>query len=156
MAYADPCVTVTHAKKIKVSEIKSRKAIVLNVTGEEFHVIQFDGCVIKNATAADFVVSKETVGDLIIELKGKDVKHAMEQIMATASYLREHEVTAGRVGGVVVCKEYPKTTTTIQTLKMGLKKRFDCPVKVFTKDGPEIEFETSLGQAELLQNKKKM
>ncbi|MGA3949193.1 hypothetical protein ACI2TD_25590 [Ralstonia nicotianae] len=150
MLNSETCVTVTREKRIKVSEVKSRKAIVLNLKGEKFHVTNFDGCMVKNTVAADFVVSREAVGDLIIELKGKDVKHAMEQIIATASYLRDNEVAEGRVGGVVVCKEYPKTTTTIQTLKMGLKKKFDCPVKVFTKDGPEVEFEASLGQANLL------
>ncbi|WP_175735977.1 hypothetical protein [Burkholderia ambifaria] len=149
------CVTVTRAKKIKVTEAKSRTAIILNPGETEFNVVRFDGCAVTNEIAADFVVTKQKFGDLVIELKGKDVKHAIEQITATASYLRANEVAEGRVGGVIVCKEYPKTTTTIQVLKMGLKKKFDCPIKVFTKDSPEIDFETSLGHADLLPNRKK-
>ncbi|MFM0670242.1 hypothetical protein [Paraburkholderia sediminicola] len=147
------CVSATSATKIKVSEAKSRQAVVLNPNKDEFHVVNFDGCVLKNQTAADRIVSKALVGDLIVELKGKNVKHAMEQIVATVSYLKQNEVAEGKVGAIVVCNEYPRTTSTIQVLKFALKKKFDCPVKVFTKD-PEVEFEPSLGQTDLVVKKK--
>ncbi|MEB5496542.1 hypothetical protein QMA80_06245 [Burkholderia pseudomallei] len=145
------CVEITSASKIKVSE-KRAKAIILNPNKEKYLVVHFDGCVIKNATAADYLISKIEVGDLIVELKGRNVKHAVEQIIATVDYLRRERVSEGCVGALVVCNEYPKTNTIVQALKLDLKKRFDCPLKVSTEN-PEVEFLSLLGKRDLVEKR---
>ena len=70
-----------------------------------------DGCLSpKGETAADFVVSLHKVVDVIVELKGKNVDHAVEQIKTTRAFWSRHsEYKKGQtISAVIVCKEYPR------------------------------------------------
>ncbi|WP_186258662.1 hypothetical protein [Burkholderia gladioli] len=145
------CVRSTRVSKIKISE-KRAKAVILNPNNDEYDVTRFDGCVVNNEVAADFLVSKTKVGDLIVELKGKNVKHAVEQIIATATFLRKNSMSEGRLGALIVCNEFPKANTMVQLLKLELKNKFDCPLRVSTEN-PEVEFLPLLGKKELIASK---
>ena len=76
------CIEETSDPKIKLEE-RGSKVIFLNEVRHPFRKIKVDGCVVQNQTAADWVVSKPPVGDLVLELKGRNVDHAIEQVTTT-------------------------------------------------------------------------
>jgi len=88
MKIAAECIEATTDSRVKVSE-RGRKAIFLNPDNCNYSKVRVDGCVVKNAKAADWVVSKHAVGDIIVELKGRNVEHAVKQINATAALWTE-------------------------------------------------------------------
>src|SRR3954451_9375532 len=98
----DHCKTATTVSKIKVDEL-GRSAVFLNGKREKFIKIRVDGCVVKNSLAADWVLSKERVGDIIIELKGKDVDHGTRQITATAEFWTAKKFRKGKIAALIVC-----------------------------------------------------
>jgi hypothetical protein len=100
---ADNCTERKRVSRIVVEENKS-KATFLNKDRSWFQVTKVDGCLCKNQGAADWVVKKERVGAVVVELKGKDVPHAVRQVLATAKFWREHKPDCSRIAGLVVIR----------------------------------------------------
>ena len=95
------CLNCSSSSKIKVEE-NGKKATFINVAREEFLRTKIDGCLIQNATACDWAVSKKGVGDILIELKGSDVDHAVDQILKTAAWWHKDNRSNGRLAGLVL------------------------------------------------------
>lgn len=98
---------------------------------------RIDGGIVKNQCAADYVVSKPRVGDLVIELKGKEVSRACEQVIATAEMLKNCTGERGRVAGLIICSRFPANDTKIQRLKAEFARRFKGILKIRTGASPE-------------------
>jgi hypothetical protein len=96
--------------------------------------IQVDGCVVKNALAADWVVSKQGIGDIIVELKGRNVEHAAKQINATATLWTDEKLRVGRLAALVVATQYPRANTMMQKAQAAFAKKFNAPLHVVTKN----------------------
>jgi hypothetical protein len=125
---------------IKLTEAKTgRKAIFKNELKENIILTSFDGCVVKNDTAADFVLSKTKIGDLIVELKGRDVEHGATQVMATAEYLTSNKHRNGLIAALIVCRKYPKEDSIVQRRQLAFAKKFKGPLKVSEKTVYEFE-----------------
>jgi hypothetical protein len=116
------CVAVREVltdSKIKVEE-NGRVAIFDNSEKRRFHRTRVDGGVIKNKSGADYVVTKEKVGSVVVELKGVDIEHAVSQIGATILLLKEcmslskPKSTEMPVAGLIICSKYPKADTAYQ------------------------------------------
>lgn len=133
------CCEVTSVSKIKV-EALGKKAVFVNAEREEYVRTTFDGCVVAQQTAADFVVSKAGVGDVIVELKGGGIEHAVKQIFATAEYLRLNKMISGRLGGLVVGTRYPRFDSTVQNTRSQFARRFCGALHVVTTNY-EYKFE---------------
>ena len=82
------CVTVDRSTRVKVEE-RGKKAVIYNKLSEKIYIIKVDGCVCQNETAADFVISKHGVGDVIVELKGKDVEQVRKDIKENLKQKRD-------------------------------------------------------------------
>lgn len=133
------CARFTTDSKIKLSEPKSQTAIIDNKDKFEFIAIRFDGCIVCNKLACDWIVIGPNEYYLAVELKGCDVDHAVEQIEATFAYLdTTDEMPKGRAG-LIVCSRYPRTDTKVQRLKLRLAKRFSASLHVKT-DGRNLQF----------------
>jgi hypothetical protein len=131
-----------------VSE-KGKKAVLLNKNRQRYVRTRFDGCVVKNETAADWILSKPKVGDLIVELKGCDVDHAAWQVTCTARYLRDNTLQSGpKIGGIIISSRYPSEDTKFQRLQLKFAKGFKGPLRSFNRM-VEIEFDRaiSMGRA---------
>jgi hypothetical protein len=116
--------------KIKVEQ-RGRKAVFLNPEKKSFTKTVVDGCLIKEELAADFLVSDATVGDLIVELKGRDVKHAVRQVAATAIHIRESGLRKGpRLAALIVCSQYPKFDTPVRRARETFKQEHGAPLRV--------------------------
>ncbi|MGO9484192.1 MAG: hypothetical protein ACLPX9_06375 [Rhodomicrobium sp.] len=131
MPIADCQETVAHSR-IKIEEL-GKKAIFINDERKEYVRTKVDGCVLVNTTAADWVLSKSNVGDVIVELKGADVAHAAEQVHATAHYWKDNSLCIGKLAGLIVCTQYPRgANTKIQKAQQAFSRKFKGPLHVFT------------------------
>lgn len=129
------CTQTTNHSKIKLSDPKSKRhAIFSNPSKEDYQKTAADGCWRKQEICADWVLTNETHSmQAIIELKGSDVAHAIEQIIATATTLEKEEKIAKISAGLIVCTQYPSVDTKIQRGRLSFKKRFNAPIHVVTK-----------------------
>jgi hypothetical protein len=137
------CCSSTQASNVKVSDIKSTSAVFLNPDKAQFRLIRFDGCTVKGQVACDWIVEKQDVGRIALELKGSDVDHAALQIESALRYLKECGMTDLRVAGLIICTRYPSIDTKVQRLKQRLAKSYRAPLKVKT-DGRNLSFEAIL------------
>jgi hypothetical protein len=79
--------TLTHTR-IKVDDKRSlRWAVFLNPAQTTIRKVRVDGCLVSGSIAADWIVSKADCADVVVELKGRDVGHAIQQIVGDASIL---------------------------------------------------------------------
>ncbi|WP_395685023.1 hypothetical protein [Caenimonas koreensis] len=134
------CTVASASAQVKVSDARSTSAIFLNPKLETFHLIRFDGCVVKNTAACDWLVVKPNSATIAVELKGCDVDHAAEQILASMEYLKGKELGKLRLAGLIICSRYPKVDTKVQRLKQKLATKFRAPLHVMTY-GRNLDFE---------------
>jgi hypothetical protein len=132
MQIAD-CQRKIFESRIKIEE-RRRKAIVLNCNRDQFVLTQVDGCVIKNRIAADWIVTKHDIGDVVVELKGKDVEHGVKQVYATAKYWTINELRVGAIAGLIVCNQYPRASTQVQRAKQAFAREFRGPLHVVSRN----------------------
>ena len=138
------CAKKTNDSKIKLSEKKSKSHVVfLNLERETYFVIRVDGCVVRNEVASDFALSKLGIGEIIVELKGMDVDHAVEQIMATSKMWKEKKYISGKIAGLVICTRKPSFDTKVARFASKFMKEFKAPLHVVS-GSKELKFENIL------------
>jgi hypothetical protein len=121
------CKEALRLPKIKVEE-NLRSAVFDNPAREVFDRIRVDNCVIREGLRADYAIAKRDVGDVIIELKGRDVERASKQVIETAKYWCAHDYRCGRIADLIVCRQYPSFSTTVQRAAQSFKRQFDGPL----------------------------
>jgi len=128
------CRASVNASKIKVEE-NGKKAVFLNSARDEYWKVRVDGCLVKNATAADYVVAKLQAGHVIVELKGPDIAEACEQIIETAKHLRACPQSAIKIAGLVVWSEFPKgAARSVNRLREKFAKEFKGPIHIVARN----------------------
>ena len=106
----------------------------------EIKVIQVDNCVIKQGMRCDYLVivpskNKSTSEqEIYIELKGSDVKHAIEQLATTIQQLTEN-MAASKLC-FIASTRCPINSTQIQNFKQKFKKNYKA--KLIIKNGEII------------------
>lgn len=129
------CVKNVSHTKVKVEE-KGKKAIFVNTGTEEFKVVSVDGCVIpKGETASDYLVVKNKTASVFVELKGKDVNHACDQLFSTKEDPRVQKFIEGKVGFLVVCSKYPRFDTYVARAKQKAAKTYNAGFHVVCNKG---------------------
>jgi hypothetical protein len=107
--------------------------------------ILVDGGLITQGTRADFIVSHPEIVDVIVELKGSDTAHGIEQIRATYFVWSKHEL-AGRACGALIVRGqgiHPKHQANIQRWKNQMQMRHGVVLMVETRNR-EYRFEEFL------------
>ena len=84
------CIEKISYKKIVLKENRSTITFE-NPRTLEVEKIKVDGCAIKNSIKCDFMLIPENLPEHYIELKGKDIKHALQQITETINKLSKVE-----------------------------------------------------------------
>lgn len=133
MATTDKCSKSVRCSKIKVAE-KGKSAIIVNENRERYSTIKVDGCLVENEMAADWVISKKDVGDVIIELKGVNIDHATEQVLRTARILTESGMFKSKLAGLIVGQRYPKFDTKVQRAEREFAKLTKGPLHVVCRN----------------------
>lgn len=103
-----------------------------------YRKVRVDGCVIKNSTCADYVVEKSGAA-VVVELKGRGVEKGAAQVFETARLwagLKRCE----RICAVIVGREYPAASSTMQVKKVRFKKEFNSPLHVINGT-PTVTFD---------------
>lgn len=126
------CCTSTRVSRVKVEE-KGKQAIFLNQERVQFTKVRFDGCVVTNATACDWVVIRADAENILVELKGTDVEHAIFQIEAAFAYLDAAGLLLARNAALIVCSRpprHPSFTSKLQKARSRLSQRYKAPLHV--------------------------
>lgn len=140
----DGCIEETCDSHVSVSDKKSTSAAFANPKRQKFRKMRFDGCVVKNQTACDWIVEKTSVGRIAVELKGAHVAHAALQVECGLRFLKAEGLDDLRMAGLVIASRYPRIDTQVQRAKDRLMKQFHARLHVLT-DGRDLRFEKLLG-----------
>jgi hypothetical protein len=135
------CIETLSDSKIKVSE-NGRCAVILNHARENINRVKIDGCIECDGKRADWAIEKGH-SSVIIELKGKNVEEAVEQIFSSAKLWANIEKRSQKVSGLIVCSQYPRTSSRIMIRQERFAKEFSSPLHIVTKNY-EYEFENLL------------
>jgi hypothetical protein len=147
------CIESLRHTKVKVHDKGTNvSAVFLNPEKRTVERIRVDGCLAPSGqTAADFLVSMPNIVDVIVELKGTDLRKAFEQVEATVDFLQQRRniprkpPNSAVIGILIVCAEYPSKNPRIQSKRDSLRKR-GLRVLVSTHNGGEFSFSTFLGK----------
>lgn len=90
---------------------------------------QVDGCLIVDGVKCDWLLVDTTSGrEIYIELKGSDIKHAVNQICATVNALTKNSAEVKL--GYVICTKCPLDSTAVQRLKKSVLMSHKLKLKV--------------------------
>lgn len=121
-------------QSVIVLEERDKILAVDNRSRSRFTMVRFDGCVVKHATGADWLLIKENNGThLIIELKGRNVEHAIDQLRATTQFLICHGIDTQKISAVVICRQYPHASTLLQRKEAAYTREFRVPIRFASK-----------------------
>lgn len=116
----------TCSKKIVCEE--NNKKFSLNTNGFDFYKIKIDGDVEKNTTAkkCDFLIIKKDKEDIeiFIELKGKKIKDAFNQIIASYEKYSDKSKEP-KLYAAIVTSKYPARDSSIQNKQKELAEIFE-------------------------------
>ena len=120
------CSKLVNHKNIVVSEKRS-KFKILNDSLKSINKVKVDGCLITNGKRCDYlfeICSDNVEKVFYVELKGKDIKKALEQIKATINYCDiYHEHRDKQKYAFIVTTRTPQIDSTIQRLKRNLRNK---------------------------------
>jgi hypothetical protein len=91
---------------------------------------------------ADYVVSKPGVVDIIVELKGKDIAHAVEQIVTTLSKWKNAPPFSRKIGGLIVFTRCPMRSADTGDMKKRLLRQHGLWMEIDKDQKTEYRFET--------------
>ena len=132
----DDSTQCTRVSKIKLVDKGSiRFAVFLNPLKQEYIKRRMDGGIVKNATSADWMLSREDAGDVVVELKGGDVHHALEQVIATAEFATRNGLLCGKIAALILCTQHPGIDTKIQRAMSSFARRFRGPIHTRNRSG---------------------
>jgi hypothetical protein len=121
------CSTFRQHRKLALSGKKTTTLYLLNPDERIVEQIEVDGCAIMDGIRCDWLVrlndatSKE---EIYVELKGSDVRHAVEQLRATIVKLSADRAKFPKRCFVVFTRN-PLTGTDVQQLKLQFRKTFN-------------------------------
>lgn len=140
---AGHCIESVDHRKIRVDDPgTARTSILLNPEKVWVRRIRMDACLAPiGQVAADWVVSKTHVVDVIVELKGRNVDHAVDQIEATLNFWGNHEEHGKDqpIGAWIICSEYPRASTKVARYRESFRAR-GAKLLISTHNGEERPF----------------
>ncbi len=115
------------SKSIFSKKEKSKKIIIKNVSRVRINEVKVDKCLIEDELKCDWLYEiecDELEKIYYVELKGKDINHALKQIINTIDYCEKNygHKNCNKYACVVLSR-YPKEDSTIQNKKRELNKR---------------------------------
>jgi hypothetical protein len=130
-----PCGNKTQDKIIVCKE-KGKKFTGENINRKLILKVEVDGCLIKKEAKCDWLII-DTDGNIahFIELKGKDIKHAIEQLSNTIKIVSNPENSY--IGkkfdskrAYVVISHFPKKGPALDNMKKELRKKYNTALVV--------------------------
>ena len=129
------CETVRSDTNIVVVDPGSRnnrsKFRLQNPKRASIRVVQIDDCVIKEGIRCDYLLILPDEQELYIELKGSDVKHAVEQIARTIDLLACHSQSILKLC-FIASTRCPINSAEIQNLKKKFRQKYNAKLVIKT------------------------
>jgi len=140
------CTTIRTDSKIKV-EAHTRKAVFINSERVEVSIVDVD-CWLAAETGprADRIVSKPQVVDIVVELKGKKVDRALEQVLATNARWKEVQPRPTRMGALIVFSRSPNRSAAMDDTKKRFRETYGIWLEMDKNELTEYRFETFTGR----------
>jgi hypothetical protein len=107
-----------------VCEEKASKITFLNELRQETRRIRVDNCVITEGLRCDFLVISATGVEHFVELKGRDIDHAIEQLEASINAISPRKSRLLRYC-FIISSRCPLLTPKIQEFKAQFRKKFN-------------------------------
>lgn len=117
-----PVCTFETTEKILVLEENKRKCIFSNPHNNVLTKVKVDGCQITEGVKCDYLVLDHLENEYFIELKGKDIPHAIEQLESTIKQLSNTKSI--QKTAIIVTSRYPSNDTSMQRAKALFKKKY--------------------------------
>jgi hypothetical protein len=95
---------------------------------------------------ADYIVSRPRVVDVIVELKGKDIAHAVEQITTTLIKWKKAPPLSDKIGGLIVFTRCPMRAAEIGDVKKRLLVQYRLWMEIDKDQKTEYRFEIFTGK----------
>lgn len=127
------CRSITTAKIISLKDKGGKSTMIFdNPNQKEAIKVKVDGCEITDPRVlkCDFLVICET--EHFVELKGKNIKHACDQLEATIIKLSIDPQSLSKYC-FVVSSRCPLTTTKVQKQKIKFKKKYNAQLTIKNK-----------------------
>lgn len=129
------CNELTSNKKIVLKENR-REFIIENHSNFKINKVRVDGCYITDGSRCDYLVeiinSSSIERVFYIELKGKDIEHAIEQLENTLKYCKAIHKEFKRECYIVLSR-FPSSGTSSQVLKKKFKNRNNIQLYIDSK-----------------------
>jgi hypothetical protein len=150
MSNPDPslraCIGELNHAKITVKR-DGRRATFINAERALIKCVDLDAWLLGGGTArADYILAKPQVVDVIIELKGKGISHAAEQIVVTLGNWKSAPPFSKKVGGLIVFTRCPMSAADIGDMKKRLLKQHGLWMEIDKDQKTEYRFETFAGK----------
>ena len=125
---------------------RGRFAAFRNSDRAKIKKIDVDCWMPSNVTVkTDYIVCKPGMVDVFVELKGKDIDHAVEQILATAAKWKVLPVCATRLGAVVVFTRSPKRSAALDNMKLKMFQKHRTWIEMDKCGAKEYDFVSFTG-----------
>lgn len=113
----------TTDKLLVVKERKS-KCIFSNPNRHLLTKVIVDGCQITDGVKCDYLILDHCRNEYFVELKGKDLPHAIEQLEATIQQLSDKNSIVKKKA-IIVSSRNPSNDTSLQRAQKEFKKKYN-------------------------------
>lgn len=111
------CTESVGHSRVRVQQHR-QKAIFKNPARATYRISEVDGCLVRDGELrCDYLVSEAGAVSVLVELKGGDVDHACDQLLASVEHAKVKPLLEGKIGFLIVCSRYPRIDTTVQRAK---------------------------------------
>jgi len=140
------CLSESRVTKVKV-EANTRRAVFDNGDNAQVWIVDVD-CWIPGPEGlkADYVVFQPQIVAIVVELKGSDIRHALQQVIATSTRWRDTSGTNATIGGLVIFTHSPETSASLANKKRKLRDKHNIHLEVDKNGRTEYRFETFTGK----------
>lgn len=126
------CIEETFGSIVSVSDRNQNVvARFRNPKKLRYRKVKVDGCIVTVGRRADWIVSEVGVASVIVEIKGKDIVSACEQLMASLNDSNCIALLESRVGLLIMCTRVPSGDTKAQKLIAEIRSK-GLKLKIYT------------------------
>lgn len=140
------CVEILHDSNILVDEARTKSRVVFkNPNNRKFYRVKVDKCLIAEGEKCDWIVTECGVGSVLVELKGKNIKKAYDQLKETLKHPNCVSVLEEKRALLVICTRVPAADTSRQ-IAMDQLRKIGIPLTTASGSGRSYSIEELLSR----------
>lgn len=128
---------ITNNNKLVVFQQARSKLVIENKDKVNATKVTVDGCEITSGIRCDYMcLIKDS--EIYIELKGQDIKHAIEQLETTIKKLSSN-IETQKKKSFIICTRSPLTSASIQNVRVKFRKKYNSEFIVKSSPHKHVE-----------------